>query len=400
MKATIAGWLLVLGVVIGALAAAGSKQAYRWIELDPTLDLSSEVLYETIEHRRVEGEKPLELAEGGMPLDVAALTRLVNAGITRVRVRHPAHDSEPVALDEAEGRVLNTYVEIHGETETFKDGRVASGPLVLRAREAGLATIAVRRTSASADDLDAVEDFPTADPPRPERRGDPYDERHWKADKYKGWTQPVPLTGPDAEDLGEGNLELAETLTLPRRIAKGTYLDDALIGLFREQGIESVSVVVTAPFSWSGWSQRWYFLGAVTLILVAIALKRGAKAEVATSPDGTTPVGEVWLALELLLQESRELAEAAPNLTADALHRAIDPIHSGSLYRIIDGRESVRASLGLAGYAHVFGPLAAGERMLNRAWSAAVDGYLEEARECAERAAPHFAEALSAWPKP
>lgn len=399
MKSTIASWLLAIGVVIGSLAAAGSKQAFRWLEIDPTVDQSGEVLYVNVEHRRIPGEKPMIVAEGGKPLDVTALTRLTNSGITRVRVCHPAHDAEMVPLDRAQGRVLKSFVEIGGESETFKVGRVASSSLVMRARDAGHATIAVRSTSKRADDSDSIENYPTADPPQPARHGDPYDPQHWKADKYKGWEDPIPLTGPRGEDLNEGLLKLAEPLELPRRIAKGTYLNDALIGLIREQGLTEVNVVVTAPFSWNGWTQRWYFLGALAMILTAIGLKRSGRTEATPTTDGATPVGEVRKALEQLVREARQLGQSAAQLSAEELHRAIDPIHSGSLYRILDGREAVRTSLGLAGYAQVFGPLASGERMLNRAWSAAVDDYIEESRDCAERAVPFFEEALAAWPQ-
>ena len=72
MRSTIANWLLTLGVVIGALAAAGSKKAYRVVDLDPSVDLSAEVLYETVTHQRIAGEDPLVLAKGGDPLDVVA----------------------------------------------------------------------------------------------------------------------------------------------------------------------------------------------------------------------------------------------------------------------------------------------------------------------------------------
>lgn len=390
MKSQISSWLLVLGVVVGSLAAAGSKKAYRWVELDPLVDLSHEVLYETVEYQRVEGEKPLQIAERGAALDATTLTRLTNSGFDRIRVRHPARDAESVPIAEAEGRVLADAVVVEGETEELRQGRLLTADLVRRARDAGFESIDVRRSS---EDQSAARPLLTMDPPLPAREGDPRDERYWGRDpQTKAY---VPLTGPDAELKG---LVLAKSIELPRRLKKNSFLDADRHALLLRQGVERVDVRVRVPFDWTGWTQRWFFLVSIGIIGAAIALKRGSQ-ELSVATDGQTPAAAVHAALSDLVRESASLAAAAPSMQNEEIHAAIDPIHSGSLYRILEGKDSAQASLGLAGYAHVYGPLASGERMLNRAWSAAVDGYLEEARECAERAAPHFAEAFSAWPK-
>ncbi|MCA8980889.1 MAG: hypothetical protein H6831_05395 [Planctomycetes bacterium] len=390
MKSGISNWLLVIGVIVGALAAAGSKKAYRWVELDPSVDLSGEVLYETVEFQRVEGEKPLLIAEGGAALDATVVTRLTNSNFERIRVRHPARDAETVPIAEAEGRVLAHAVTVEGETDELRQGRIVTADLVLRAQEAGVESIRVKR---GAEDDSQARALLTAEPPLPAREGDPRDERYWGRDpKSKNY---VPLSGPDANLK---DLVLAETIELPRRLKQNSFLDAERLALLQRQGLEQVDVSVHVPFDWNGWTQRWYFLASIGIIGAAIALKRGSRDE-AVSSDGGTPAAALHGALEELVRESARLAETASKLDAEALHAAIDPIHSGALYRLVEGKDSAQASLGLIGYAHVYGPLATGERMLNRAWSAAVDGYVEEARECAERAAPHFAEALSAWPK-
>jgi len=390
MKSNIANWLLVIGVAIGALAAAGSKKAYRWVELDPTVDLSGEVLYETVEHQRVEGERPLLIAERGAALDATIVTRLTNSNLVRIRVRHPARDAETVSIAEAEGRVLANSVVVEGETEQLKAGRLLTVDLVRRAHEAGLETLSIRRRS---DGPETARDFETLDAPLPAREGDPRDERYWARDPdTKAW---VPLSGPNAEI---GGMVLAKTIELPRRLKADSFLDADRHALLQRQGVQEVEVRVSAPFEWDGWTQRWYFLISVLIIGAAIALKRSSQGIEATS-DGSAPAATVRAALQELVTESQQLAQAAPGLDADGIHAAIDPIHAGALYRVLEGKDSAQAALGLSGYAHVFGPLASGERMLNRAWSAAVDGYVEEARDCAMRAAPHFEEALSAWPE-
>ena len=59
-------------------------------------------------------------------------------------------------------------------------------------------------------------------------------------------------------------------------------------------------------------------------------------------------------------------------------------------------RESI-AHGGLQAYAEVMNRFAAGERYLNRVWSASTDGYIEEAHRYMERATRQFAETLEAF---
>ncbi len=392
MRSTIANWLLTLGVVIGALAAAGSKKAYRVVDLDPSVDLSTEVLYETVTHQRIAGEDPLVLAKGGDPLDVVATTRLRNANVERVRVRHPAKDSEVLPLEEAEGRVLAKDVVLADETETLKANRMLSSSVVQRAQDAGIESIRVRGKGTS----DEPTDYLTLDAPKPEIEGDPFDARYWKLEE--GAKEPTPIVGPDGDPVGD--LELAADLELPKRITKESFLTAERIETIRAQGMTEVAVKTRAPFTWSGWTQRWWFLAAVLIVAVAIALKRGGGPDLAPDETGVAPADGVRAALGQVVSECEQLAANAPTMDADALHRAIDPISAGALYRVVEGREAVKAALGLGGFAEVYGPLASGERLLNRAWSAAVDGYLEEARVCAQDCVQHFREALAKWPEP
>jgi hypothetical protein len=50
---------------------------------------------------------------------------------------------------------------------------------------------------------------------------------------------------------------------------------------------------------------------------------------------------------------------------------------------------------GLQNYADVMSSFAAGERYINRVWSASVDGYDKEAETCLDKAARQFADARS-----
>ena len=48
----------------------------------------------------------------------------------------------------------------------------------------------------------------------------------------------------------------------------------------------------------------------------------------------------------------------------------------------VEARESMIPRLGMQRYADIMSPFANGERLLNRAWSASADGYVDEVRSC------------------
>ena len=64
------------------------------------------------------------------------------------------------------------------------------------------------------------------------------------------------------------------------------------------------------------------------------------------------------------------------------------------LNTFIEARESIAHSHGLAAYAEVMNCFAAGERYLNRVWSASADGYVDEINDYLDRAREQFAAGL------
>jgi hypothetical protein len=61
----------------------------------------------------------------------------------------------------------------------------------------------------------------------------------------------------------------------------------------------------------------------------------------------------------------------------------------------VDARASLAHAAGTRAYADVMSHFAAGERYLNRAWSTAADGYVDEARAALSRSRAEFLEALA-----
>jgi hypothetical protein len=71
----------------------------------------------------------------------------------------------------------------------------------------------------------------------------------------------------------------------------------------------------------------------------------------------------------------------------------IDRLFREDLNRFADARESMIHVFGMQNYADVMSNFAAGERYINRVWSASTDGYIDEVRTYLERARRQFDEA-------
>ena len=91
----------------------------------------------------------------------------------------------------------------------------------------------------------------------------------------------------------------------------------------------------------------------------------------------------------------RDLGEMIDGTTAkgDQLRDWIDDTLRADLRRFVDARSSMVHLFGLQTYADIMSNFAAGERYINRVWSASADGYDGEARKYLGRAAEVFKDA-------
>jgi hypothetical protein len=76
------------------------------------------------------------------------------------------------------------------------------------------------------------------------------------------------------------------------------------------------------------------------------------------------------------------------------MHRHIDKLFAEDLDSFVQARESIAHVHGLTAYADVMSYFAAGERYLNRVWSASVDGYIDEVNAYLDKAQTQFVESL------
>lgn len=179
--------------------------------------------------------------------------------------------------------------------------------------------------------------------------------------------------------------------------AKDTRLTPALIQALRAQGVRRVRV---KEFAFSRWSGSWLFLaGCLGLIAAAWMSKTATRRTIAAVRRESAARGETAESILTAIRTGVDALRAEwPNLPdASTRHRRVLTVLTDTQDNLVPAfaaRQAVTISrLGLAGYARLMDRFAAGERQLNRAWSAATDGIEAEVVICLERASVHLADA-------
>lgn len=93
-----------------------------------------------------------------------------------------------------------------------------------------------------------------------------------------------------------------------------------------------------------------------------------------------------------ILRNLNELSARGADLPVYEARYEIDRLFRDDLNNFADARESMIHVFGIQNYAEVMSNFAAGERYINRVWSASTDGYVDEVRMYLERAREQFTE--------
>lgn len=98
----------------------------------------------------------------------------------------------------------------------------------------------------------------------------------------------------------------------------------------------------------------------------------------------------VETSLDRIVKNMTDLnAEKESINTYDVRHR-IDELFTDDLNTFVEARESIAHTHSLNDYADVMSSFAAGERYLNRVWSASTDGYIDEVNAYLDKAKEQF----------
>ncbi len=105
-----------------------------------------------------------------------------------------------------------------------------------------------------------------------------------------------------------------------------------------------------------------------------------------------------FVILSQLIPTLKDLESRIDSMDPAEIESAIDEVTSGYVTPFVEGRQTLIDQLGLKSGADLLVTSAAGERMLNRTWSAAADGHLIEARSSFREATQAFDEAAAMVP--
>jgi len=126
----------------------------------------------------------------------------------------------------------------------------------------------------------------------------------------------------------------------------------------------------------------------VGLVLVKRAVSAIARSDTVLEVNRS----ELKESIQNIVRDLNELNTTAVK-QGGQLREQIDLVLRNDLRRFADARESMVHLFGLQTYADIMSSFAAGERYINRVWSASADGYDEEATTYLKKAATQFVEA-------
>ncbi len=139
---------------------------------------------------------------------------------------------------------------------------------------------------------------------------------------------------------------------------------------------------------------NWLIFVPAALLAVCgvVMIKRQSSSEARSEEVLTANKAELTSSLQNIVTSLDELIGQGQFASVE-LRDGIDDRVRLDLQRFADARESLIHLFGMQTYANIMSEFAAGERYVNRVWSASADGYDKEASDYLERAIQQFRDA-------
>lgn len=152
----------------------------------------------------------------------------------------------------------------------------------------------------------------------------------------------------------------------------------------------SLAVTVGKEDVFWGWFVAALEFGIVGVVLVRLGTHQEKRVEGKLTAD----IQSIEASLTRIVENMTGLNAQKSSIDTYDVHGRIDELFIDDLDNFVRARESIAHGHGLAAYADVMSSFAAGERYLNRVWSASTDGYIDEVHAYLDKAQAQFVESL------
>lgn len=152
--------------------------------------------------------------------------------------------------------------------------------------------------------------------------------------------------------------------------------------------LASAFAATQAVIPW-GWFVPTVALAAVAVILIKRVAKTHARSDQVLSGNKR----DLEESIDNIVTNLTQLRANKTTIPTFEMRLEIDKLFRDDLMRFADAREALTHLYGLQAYADIMSEFAAGERYINRVWSASADGYVDEVMAYIDRAHDQFTHA-------
>ncbi len=150
--------------------------------------------------------------------------------------------------------------------------------------------------------------------------------------------------------------------------------------------LPDLSGVVVPEDGWHLIPWVWYIPAAAACVAGIVMIRLGSTTETQKSEKSEASLSEITARIGNVIENVSRLSKETDKLAPSKIAKRIDDDLAEDLSVFAEGRDSITSEYGLNVFADVMTQFAAGERAINRAWSASADGYVDEAATCLQRA--------------
>jgi hypothetical protein len=158
--------------------------------------------------------------------------------------------------------------------------------------------------------------------------------------------------------------------------------EDALKADFE---LPDMQAVVIPEEGWHLIPWVWYGVSVVICVAGIVMLKQTGSPEQQREQGSNLSLADLSERLTRLIDNLEVLIKSVDELPPSQITARIDEQLADDFREFADGRNLITTEYGLNVFADVMTQFASGERSVNRAWSAAADGYVDESETCLKR---------------